>query len=110
MVMVRSGRKTAEVSVIWWLLFSPLPIPLTISQQQTGAVSTVTVYRGERRSQLPPRNFTACFWKDRPHRMDSASIVKGDCLREQFNPGGDGWLMVEPSRLSLWEPAPNVPF
>lgn len=86
------------------------PIPPTTSLQQTGAVATVAVYQGERKSQLPPRNFTACSWKDRCHRMVSASTVKGDCLREQFSPDGDRWHMFEPSRQSLWEPIPNVPF
>lgn len=75
MAMVRSGRKTAEVSVIWWLLILlPQPAP---SSKLDGAVPTVAVYRGELGSQLPPRNFTAGgSWKDRPHRTVSASTGK----------------------------------
>lgn len=83
---------------------SPPPTP---SQQHTGAASAVAVYRGEGRSQLPPRHFTAGYWKDRLHRTVSAS--RGDCRPEQFGWDGDGWLMFEPSRLRLWGPSPKSP-
>lgn len=103
MVMVCSDRKTAEVSVIWWLLIPPIPQPPPSNKLELSP--PLLCIGASTEASCLPEIFTAWSWKDRPDRMVSASIVKGTVYMNKFI-----LLMFEPSRLNLWEPAPNVPF
>lgn len=107
MVMVRSGRKTAEVSVIWWLLIL-LPQPPPSNKLELPPLWLCTGVSAEARClpeiSLPVSGRTGC----------TGQFLfpegRGDCLPKQFSGDGDGWLVFEPSGPSLWGPSQKVPF
>lgn len=108
MAMVRSGRKTAEVSVIWWLLIL-LPQPAPNSKLDGAASLLLCTGLSAEASRLPEISLSVVLGRTGPTGQFLLPEGREDCLYEQFSTNGVGWLMFEPSRLCLWGPSPKSP-